>query len=84
MKIVGIIGGSGYIDDNVVSLFLNQNFDVKISTLDIKKKENYHHLMELEHAENLYVCELDPSIKSALNSFTKGCDIVIFMNPSEI
>ena len=84
MKIVGIIGGSGYIDDNVVSLFLNQKFDVKISTLDIKKKENYHHLMELEHAENLHVCELDTSIKSELKNFTKDCDVVRFIDPTNI
>ena len=84
MKKAGIIGGSGYIESDIISLFLNQNFNVKISTLDISKKENYNHLMELEHAENLYVCELDTSTKSALTNFTKDCDVVIFINPSDL
>ena len=84
MKKAGIIGGSGYIESDIISLFLNQNFNVKISTLDISKKENYNHLMELEHAENLYVCELDTSTKSVLTNFTKDCDVVIFINPSDL
>jgi malate/lactate dehydrogenase len=84
MKKVGIIGGSGFIESDVISLLLNTNFDLKVSTIDISKKENFEHLMELEHSENLYVCELDSEIKSALYNFTKDCDLVIFINPSDI
>nr|WP_321237136.1 hypothetical protein [uncultured Psychroserpens sp.] len=84
MKKAGVIGGSGFIPEDVILLLLNKNFDVKVSTLDISKKENFEHLMELNHAENLYVCELDSEKKSALNKFTKDCDLVIFINPSDI
>lgn len=84
MKKAGIIGGSGFIESDVISLLLNTNFDVKVSTIDILKKENYEHLMELEHSENLYVCEIDSEKKSALHNFTKDCDLVVFMNPSDI
>ncbi|WP_431136155.1 hypothetical protein [Psychroserpens mesophilus] len=84
MKKAGIIGGSGFIDSDVILLLLNTNFDVKVSTIDISKKENYEHLMELDHSENLYVCEIDSEQKSALHNFIKDCDIVIFMNPSDI
>ncbi|WP_033956006.1 hypothetical protein [Psychroserpens jangbogonensis] len=84
MKKAGIIGGSGFIESDVISLFLNTNFDVKVSTTDISKKENYEHLMELEHSENLYVCEIDSEKESALHNFTKDCDLVIFINPSDI
>lgn len=84
MKKAGVIGGSGFIESDVISLLLNTNFDVKVSTIDISKKENYEHLMGLEHSENLYVCEIDSENKSALHSFTKDCDLVIFINPTDI
>ena len=84
MKKVGIIGGSGFIDSDVISLFLKNLFDVKVSIDDISKKENYQHLMELQHSDNLYVCELGPDIKSDLNDFAKDCDYVVFLNPSEL
>ncbi len=84
MKKAGIIGGLGFIESDIISLLLNKNFDVKVSTIDISKKENYEHLMELNHSENLYVCEIDSTQKSALHKFTKDCDIVIFINPSDI
>lgn len=78
MKKVGIIGGSGYINSDIISLFLNNDFDVKVSTIDITKKENYQHLMELGHAENLYVCELDDKNAYEMKVFTTDCDYVIF------
>ncbi|MEZ4802357.1 MAG: hypothetical protein R2797_06255 [Gelidibacter sp.] len=50
MKKVGIIGDSGHIESDIVSLFLENIFDVKVSTIDISKKENYQQLMELHHS----------------------------------
>ncbi|WP_040250784.1 hypothetical protein [Psychroserpens mesophilus] len=84
MKKVGVIGGSGFIESDVISLLLLHNFNIKVSTIDISIKENYEHLMELDHSENLYVCEIDTQQKSAISNFTKDCDLVIFMNPSDI
>ena len=84
MKKIGIIGGSGFIDSDVISLFLKNLYDVKVSIDDISQKENYQHLMELQHSDNLYVCELNPQIKSDLNDFTKDCDYVLFMNTSHL
>jgi len=84
MKKVGVIGGSGFIKSDFISLLLNTNFDVKVSTIDITKKEHFEHLMELNHSENLYVCEIDSEQKSALQNFTKDCDLVIFLNPTDI
>lgn len=80
MKKVGIIGGSGFIESDIIMPLLNQHFDVKISTSDITKKENYQHLMELENSDNLYVCEINAQIKSELNDFTKDCDYIIYIN----
>lgn len=84
MRKAGVIGGSGFIESDVISLLLLNNFDVKVSTIDISIKGNYEHLMELEHSEHLYVCEIDSKQKAALSNFTKDCDLVIFMNPSDI
>ena len=84
MKKAGVIGGSGFIESDIISLLLNTNFDVKVSTIDISKKANFEHLMELNRAENLYVCEMDSKKTSALQDFTKDCDLVIFINPSDI
>lgn len=84
MKKVGVIGGSGFIESDVISLLLLHNFNIKVSTIDISIKENYEHLMELDHSENLYVCEIDTQQTSAISNFTKDCDLVIFMNPSDI
>jgi malate/lactate dehydrogenase len=80
MKKVGIISGSGFIESDIVSLFLNNAFDVKVSTIDITKKENYQHLMELDHADNLYVCELDDKKASEMTAFATDCDYVIFID----
>ncbi|WP_323788548.1 hypothetical protein [Psychroserpens sp.] len=84
MKKAGVIGGSGFIESEIISLLLDTSYDVKVSTIDISKKENYEHLMELEHSENLYVCEIDFERESALQNFTKDCDLVIFIDPSGI
>lgn len=84
MKKVGVIGGSGYIEIEIISLLLNAQFDVKVSTEDISRKENYQHLMELDHSEHLHVCEVNSTTNSDLQQFTKDCDFVVFINPSDI
>ncbi|MEY8848510.1 hypothetical protein AB9K26_06830 [Psychroserpens sp. XS_ASV72] len=84
MKKIGIIGGSGYIESDIISTFLEKQYDVKISTSDITKKVNYQHLMDLKNSDNLYVCELDTSSKTDLSNFTKDCDFVVFIDPSDI
>lgn len=84
MKKAGIIGGSGFIESDVISLLLTTHYDVKVSTSDISKKENYQHLMELAGSENLHVCEINITKPTALHNFTKDCDFVIFMNPLDI
>ncbi|MEO5788469.1 MAG: hypothetical protein ACOH2D_10020 [Gelidibacter sp.] len=80
MKTVGIIGGSHCIESNIVAIFLNAHYYVKIATEDILKKQNYEHLMNLGHHENLHVCELDFKSKSALNNFLKDCDYSLYLN----
>lgn len=78
MKKVAIIGGFGFIGSDIVSLFLNNFFEVKVSTSDISKKENYEHLMELDHVDNLYICEIDQENILEMTVFTKDCDYMIF------
>ena len=46
MKKVGIIGGSGFIGSYITKAFLENGYEVKVSTTDISKKEKYQHLME--------------------------------------
>jgi len=77
MKKVGIIGGSGFIGSHVTKQFLDHNFEVKVSTTDISKKEKYEHLMKLDYSDHLYVSELDVTDKNLLAEFVKDCDIVI-------
>lgn len=84
MKKAGIIGGSGYIESDIISLLLCKQYDVKVSTEDISKKENFQHLMELDHSEHLHVCEVNASTQSDIQHFTKDCDFVIFINPTDI
>ncbi|WP_299225997.1 hypothetical protein [uncultured Psychroserpens sp.] len=80
MKKVGIISGSGFIESDIIKLFLNQDFDVKISTADISIKENYQHLMELNNAQALHICELDEYNTTAIIDFVKDCDYIIHLN----
>ncbi|WP_456442631.1 NAD-dependent epimerase/dehydratase family protein [Psychroserpens sp.] len=77
MKKVGIIGGSGFIGSHTTKRFLNEGYKVKVSATDITKEEKYQHLMQLQHAENLHVSELNIEDKAALQDFVKDCDIVI-------
>lgn len=40
MKKVGIIGGSGFIGSYITKQFLDNGFEVKVSSTDISKEEN--------------------------------------------
>jgi nucleoside-diphosphate-sugar epimerase len=77
MKKVGIIGGSGFIGSYITKIFLDNNFEVKVSATNILKEEKYKHLMKLSHADRLYISELNVTNKEALTDFVKDCDIVI-------
>ena len=80
MKKIGIIGGSGFIESDIPKLFLDQSFDVKISTSDINKKGTYQHLMLLENADRLHVCELNETNKADVLEFAKDCDFIVHTN----
>lgn len=77
MKKAGIIGGSGFIGSYITKCFLENNFEVKVSATDILKEEKYQHLMDLDNADHLHICELDVTNKVALKDFVKDCDIVV-------
>ncbi|WCO02732.1 NAD-dependent epimerase/dehydratase family protein [Psychroserpens ponticola] len=77
MKKVGIIGGSGFIGSHITKQFLENGFEVKVSSTNISKQEKYQHLMELDHADHLYISELNVVDKTQLKEFVKDCDIVI-------
>ncbi len=77
MKKVGIIGGSGFIGSYITKVFLNNDFEVKVSTTDITNEEKYQHLMEFENSDNLYISELNVEDINKLKEFIKGCDIII-------
>jgi dihydroflavonol-4-reductase len=77
MKKVGIIGGSGFIGSYNTQKFLNEGYQVKVSTIDISKKEKYQHLLTLKNADNLEIVQLDVENKRELNDFLKDCEIVI-------
>jgi hypothetical protein len=77
MKKVGILGGSGFIGSYITKAFLENGYEVKISTTDISKKEKYQHLMELGHSEHLHISEVNVENKAALTEFVKECEILI-------
>ncbi|SEF84620.1 NAD-dependent epimerase/dehydratase family protein [Algoriphagus boritolerans] len=77
MKTVGIIGGSGFIGSFNTQKFLNEGYQVKVSTTDLSKKEKYEHLLSLKNAENLEIAQLDVENKQELLDFLKDCEIVI-------
>lgn len=77
MKKVGIIGGAGFIGSHITKRFLNNGFQVKVSTTDITKKEKYEHLKKLYYNENLSISELKLEHKDQLQDFVKDCDVVI-------
>ena len=77
MKKVGIIGGAGFIGSYITKRFLENGFDVKVSTTDISIKEKYEHLMELNFSDHLYISELNVEDKNQLREFVKDCDLII-------
>ena len=77
MKTVGIIGGSGFIGSYVTKNFLEQGFNVKVSSTDILKTEKYEHLKELANAKNLNIQALNVEDKKQLENFVADCDIVV-------
>jgi nucleoside-diphosphate-sugar epimerase len=77
MKKVGIIGGSGFIGSYITRQFLNNGYDVKVSTTDLSKKEKYQHLHTLYNADQLTINELNVENKAQLEDFAKDCDILV-------
>jgi nucleoside-diphosphate-sugar epimerase len=77
MKTVGIIGGSGFIGSYVTRQFLNNGYEVKVSTTDISKEEKYQHLRKLYNADQLTISELNVENKAQLEDFAKDCDILV-------
>ncbi|MFD2917379.1 NAD-dependent epimerase/dehydratase family protein [Psychroserpens luteus] len=77
MKKAGIIGGSGFIGSHITKQFLDNGFEVKVSTRDLSNLDKYQHLSQLKNANNLSFSELDVEDKNRLEHFVKDCDIVI-------
>lgn len=77
MKTVGIIGGAGFIGSYNSQKFLNEGHQVKVSVMDISKKEKYAHLLQMDGADRLEIVQLNVENKAELADFLKGCDIVI-------
>jgi len=77
MKKVGIISGSGFIGSYITKQFLNNGFEVKVSSTDLSKKEKYHHLKTLYNADQFTISELNVENKEQLKTFVEDCDIVI-------
>ncbi|RZJ69099.1 NAD-dependent epimerase/dehydratase family protein [Flavobacterium sp.] len=77
MKKVGIIGGSGFIGSHVTKIFLDNGFEVRVSSTDISNEDKYQHLMILDHSDKLHIAELNVENKQALRDFVQDCDIVI-------
>ncbi len=77
MQTVGIIGGSGFIGSYITKIFLEENYNVKVSTTDINNKSKYGHLQSLTNAENLEVCALDVRDVKMLQDFVSGCNILV-------
>jgi dihydroflavonol-4-reductase len=77
MKKVGIIGGSGFIGSYITKTFLDNNFLVKVSAMDIKREDKYQHLVTLTHSDQLHISELDVMNKEVLRDFIFDCDIII-------
>jgi nucleoside-diphosphate-sugar epimerase len=77
MKTVGIIGGSGFIGSYNTLKFLQEGYRVRVSTTDISKKDKYEHLLQWEHAGHLEVVQMDVENKAELESFLKGCHVVV-------
>ncbi|MGB6034635.1 MAG: NAD-dependent epimerase/dehydratase family protein [Cryomorphaceae bacterium] len=77
MKTVGIIGGAGFIGSYNTQKFLSEGYHVKVSVMDLSKKEKYAHLQKMKNADQLEIVQLNVEDKAALPKFLQGCDIVI-------
>lgn len=77
MKKVGIIGGSGFIGSHITQRFLDNGFEVKVSSTNISKQEKYQHLMDLNYSDHLYISELNVEDEKQLKDFVMDCDIII-------
>jgi nucleoside-diphosphate-sugar epimerase len=77
MKTVGNIGGAGFIGSNNTKKFLSEGYHVKVSAMDLSKKEKYAQLQKMKNAEHLEIVQLNVEDKAALPAFLKGCHIVI-------
>lgn len=77
MKTVGIIGGSGFIGSYVTKKFLENGYNVKVSSTDIFKKEKYEHLPKLQNSQNLEIAPLNVEDINALKDFVKDCQILV-------
>lgn len=78
METVGIIGGSGFIGSYVTKIFLEENYKVKVSSTDINNKSKYEHLLTLNNADrNLEIVSADIRDKKGLETFVKGCEIIV-------
>ncbi|MGB5420375.1 NAD-dependent epimerase/dehydratase family protein [Algibacter sp.] len=77
MKKAGIIGGAGFIGSYITKRFLENGYDVKVSTTDISNENKYEHLMDLNNSDHLHISELNVENKKQLKEFVKDCDIVI-------
>lgn len=77
MKKIGIIGGSGFIGSHTTKKFLNEGFQVKVSSTDILNEDKYKHLWKLKNADNLKIKQLDVTNKEELQDFVDDCNIVV-------
>lgn len=77
MKKAGIIGGSGFIGSYITKKFLEQGYQVKVSTTNISREDKYEHLMTFKNSENLYISELNVTDKDTLKEFVSDCDIIV-------
>lgn len=77
MKLVGIIGGSGFIGSHVTKRFLKENFKVRVSTTDISNKNKYEHLLQMENAGSLEIFPIDLSDRKSIQAFVKDCEIIV-------
>ena len=92
MKIVGIIGGSGFIGSYVTKKFLTEtyftpelteeNYWVRVSATDISKTEKYLHLLSFPNSKNLEIIPLDVSDRTDMLAFVTGCDILVHCGAS--
>lgn len=77
MRIVGIIGASGFIGSHMTKRFLSEGFRVRGSTTNISDNARHAHLSSLEHAENLELRELDCRDLDSTMEFVRGLDVLI-------